>query len=94
MKVTNVIVDKLSKETNGVCGEFSVVLDNSLCIHKVLVINGEKGLFVAFPHSGTKYTEDNIKRYEDVVHPINTKLRYSIQSAVINKYNESLKTKG
>ena len=49
MRVTNVVFSKLCPVSKGVCAEASIVLDDEVCIHKVKVIQGDKGLLIAFP---------------------------------------------
>lgn len=86
MIVTNIKFDKYSPKELGTCAECSVVLDDSLCIHKVMVIKGEKGEFVAFPNTGSMKTFKNRKRYIDIVHPINKTLTEDITSKVLEAY--------
>lgn len=90
MTVTRVTVNSLTPQDSGVCGEFTIVLDNELCIHKIKVINGEKGLFISFPNTGGAKTMPDGKRFFDVVHPTNNSLRQSIQSEVLKCYYEEL----
>lgn len=90
MVVTNITMQDISPKSQGVCGEFSVVLDDSLCIHKILVISGEKGLFIAFPNTGEMRRYQKSKRYADIVHPTNNSLRQMIQQEVLKKYDEEL----
>lgn len=90
MQITRVVTDSVKPRDSGICGEFSIYLDNEICIHKMKVINGEKGLFVAFPNTGEASTGTNGKRFFDVVHPINNSLRQIIQDKVLEKYHEEL----
>ena len=46
MRVTKVTVDNIDPKRFGTCGEFSIILDNLLCIHRIRVVNGREGLFV------------------------------------------------
>lgn len=86
MEVTSVKIDKYKPKAKGTCAECSVVLDNELCIHKILVIMGDKGLFVAYPNTGVVAGEKSSKRYNDIVHPTNNSLTQSIQSKVLSAY--------
>lgn len=90
MVVTNIVTNSISPQEHGVCGEFTITLDNSLCIHKVLVVNGEKGLFITFPNTGEMKRYSKAKRYVDIVHPTNNSLRQHIQAQVLKKYNEEI----
>lgn len=87
MTVTNVNIDNYEPRDIGICAECSVTLDNELCIHKVLVINGEKGEFVAYPNTGNMKLYKKRKRYEDIVHPIKKDLSEVISSEVLKAYH-------
>ena len=90
MRVTKIVANNVSPQSRGVCGEFTITLDDSLCIHRILVVNGEKGLFVTFPNSGSIVCNKHSKRYFDVVHPTDNTLRQHIQAEVLNRYNEEV----
>lgn len=94
MQITKIVTNNISPKESGVCGEFSVTLDDSLCIHKILVVSGEKGLFITFPNTGEMRRFSKAKRYMDIVHPTNNSLRQYIQTEVLIKYNEELEKLG
>ena len=94
MQITKIVTNNISPKESGVCGEFSVTLDASLCIHKILVVSGEKGLFITFPNTGEMRRFSKAKRYMDIVHPTNNSLRQYIQKEVLIKYNEELEKLG
>lgn len=94
MQITKIVTNNISPKESGVCGEFSVTLDDSLCIHKILVVSGEKGLFITFPNTGEMRRFSKAKRYIDIVHPTNNSLRQYIQKEVLIKYNEELEKLG
>lgn len=94
MQITKIVTNNISPKESGVCGEFSVTLDDSLCIHKILVVSGEKGLFITFPNTGEMRRFSKAKRYMDIVHPTNNFLRQYIQKEVLIKYNEELEKLG
>jgi DNA-binding cell septation regulator SpoVG len=94
MQITKIVTNNISPKESGVCGEFSVTLDDSLCIHKILVVSGEKGLFITFPNTGEMRRFSKAKRYMDIVHPTNNSLRQYIQKEVLIKYNEELEKLG
>lgn len=87
MVITGVKIDKYHPKDVGTCAECSVTLDNSLVIHKILVVSGKKGTFVAFPNTGEMKIYKNRKRYMDIVHPINKTLTESITEQVLNAYH-------
>ena len=92
MEITKITANSITPKLNGVCGEFSVVFDDALCVHKILVVNGEKGLFVAFPNGGRikQGSMDGRKHYLDLVHPTNNELRQHIQSKILDFYNNEV----
>lgn len=94
MQITKIVTNNISPKESGVCGEFSVTLDDSLCIHKILVVSGEKGLFITFPNTGEMRRFSKAKRYMDIVHPTNNSLRQYMQKEVLIKYNEELEKLG
>ena len=90
MTVTRVVTNFVKPREQGVCGEFSIILDDSLCIHKIRVIAGQKGLFIAFPNSGSSNDEAGARRYDDIVHPTNNFLRQAIADEVLKQYRQEL----
>ena len=87
MIVTDVRINKYSPKENGVCAECTVTLNDELCIHKVLVVSGKRGEFIAFPNSGSAEMCGNQKKYKDIVHPISTILTEHIKSEVLTAYH-------
>lgn len=90
MTVTKIVPNNITPRERGVCGEFTVTLDDSLCIHRILVVNGEKGLFITFPNAGETKQCSAQKRYIDIVHPTNNTLRQHIQDEVLKRYNKEI----
>lgn len=91
MEVTSITIQNISPKEKGVCAECSIVLDDSLCIHRILIVSGDKGMFIAFPNTGELKCYKNAKRYVDIVHPTHHSMRLYIQNEVLNKYYEELK---
>ena len=87
MEITSIKVERVQPKEKGICGEFSVVFDEVLCIHKVHVINGEKGLFIGFPNTGEMRIYKGQQRYFDIVHPITGDFRQYVEETILNKYN-------
>lgn len=90
MRITSIKTNKLSPREKGICGEFTLIFDNFLCVRKVLVINSSNGLFITFPNSGSTYADDGTKKYDDVVHPVNTEARNYIKEELIKHYKAEL----
>lgn len=59
-----------------------IVVDNSLAIHGVRLVEGQKGLFLSFPSA--KWERDG--RYYAVVHPVSTEAREAIWQAVLAEF--------
>lgn len=90
LKITKVILESFTPQSSGTCADVSIVLNDALAIHKISVISGERGLFVAMPNTGqTKITKGG-KRFTDIVHPVNKELSAMITEVVLNEYNSRL----
>lgn len=61
----------------------SITIDDEFVVHDIKVIEGEKGLFIAMP--SRKATDGE---YRDIAHPINSATRDSIQTIILEKYQE------
>ena len=81
MKVTNVNLKKV-EEQGAVKGYATIILDDSLAIHNIRLIESKDKMFIAFPSQKGK---DG--KYYDYVHPIVSDLREVIEKAIIDKYN-------
>lgn len=84
MKVTDIQIRKVEKENSKLVGVATIVLNESIAIHDIKIINGEKGLFIAMPN---RKSADG--KYRDVVHPINQETRTMFEEAIIEEYNKS-----
>ena len=81
MKVTNVNLKKV-EENGAVKAYATIILDDSLAIHNIRLIEGKDKLFIAFPSH-----KDKNEVYHDYVHPIVSELRKAIEKAILDKYN-------
>lgn len=81
MKITNVNVNKIEKEDSKVKGYATVIIDDTIAIHNIRIIDGNNGLFVAMP---SKKGDD--EKYYDIVHPITNDIRNQIYEVIINAY--------
>lgn len=81
MKVTNVNLKKVD-EQGAVKAYATIILDDSLAIHNIRLIEGKDKLFIAFPSH-----KDKNECYRDYVHPIISELRETIEKAILDKYN-------
>ena len=82
MQITNVRLKKVNSG-NKMKAVASVTFDNEFVVHDIKVIEKD-GLFIAMPNKKTQNGE-----FRDVAHPINAETREKIQSAIIEKYNET-----
>ena len=80
MQITDVRVRKVTKE-GKMKAVVSITLDNEFVVHDIMVIEGEKGLFIAMPSRKAADGE-----YRDIAHPINSETRERIQSIILEKY--------
>jgi len=87
LSVTRVKIDSYEPKSTGICAEVTVVLEDEIAIHKVAVIQGERGIFVAMPNTGVTRLVNNNRRYEDLVHPLSTALNDAITEAVLKEYS-------
>ena len=82
MQITDVRVRKVTKE-GKMRAVVSITIDDVFVVHDIKVIEGEKGLFIAMPSRKASDGE-----YRDIAHPINSETRDTIQSLILEKYEE------
>lgn len=85
MKVTRVSINDFTPE-HKIKATATVVLDDVLCIHHIHIIEGVRGLYVAFPNTGVLNSCRRNNKYKDIVHPCNEMLRKEIAQSVLEKY--------
>ena len=87
LKVTQVQVYPFQGETMGYTkGLASVVLNDVLLIRGLRVMEGQNGLFLAYPIDPFYKGED----FRAILEPCNSDLREYIESCVLEKYQASL----
>ena len=84
MKITDVRVRKVAKE-GKMKAVVSITIDEEFVVHDIKVIEGEKGLFIAMPNRKASDGE-----YRDIAHPINSLTRDSIQTMILDRYEEAI----
>ncbi len=84
MQITDVRVRKITKE-GKMRAIVSITIDDEFVIHDIMVIEGEKGLFIAMP---SKKATDG--EYRDIAHPINSGTRENIQKIILDSYEKAL----
>lgn len=84
MQITNVRVRKLFDE-GPMRAIVSVTFDDQLAVHDIKVIHARDKYFIVMP---SRKNEDDT--YRDIVHPINTSFRQTLESAVLQAYRTAL----
>ena len=84
MQITDVRVRKVAKE-GKMKAVVSITIDDEFVVHDIKVIEGEKGLFIAMPSRKASDGE-----YRDIAHPINSLTRDSIQTMILDRYEEAI----
>jgi stage V sporulation protein G len=80
MKITEVKVYPAT-ETGRLKAYATIVFDESFIVRDLKIIEGNKGLFVSMP---SRRRKDGT--FRDIVHPLNSSMRKSIEDLVIEKY--------
>lgn len=84
MQITDVKVRKLFNE-GPMRAVVSVTFDGQLAVHDIKVIYACEKYFIVMP---SRKNPDGT--YRDIVHPINSQVRASLEKAVIDAFYESL----
>lgn len=86
MQITDVKVRKLFEE-GPMKAIVSVTFDAQLAVHDIKIINARDKYFIVMP--SRKNPDDT---YRDIVHPINSQFRATLEKAVIDAYYVALET--
>ena len=84
MQITDVKVRKLFEE-GPMKAIVSVTFDGQLAVHDIKIINARDKFFIVMP--SRKNPDDT---YRDIVHPINSHFRTSLEEAVLAAYEQEL----
>ena len=84
MQITDIKIRKLFNE-GPMKAVVSVTFDGQLAVHDIKVINARDKFFIVMP--SRKNPDDT---YRDIVHPINSQFRSTLEAAVIAAYEEAL----
>ncbi len=85
MQITDVKVRKLFFDEGPMKAIVSVTFDGQLAVHDIKIINARDKYFIVMP--SRKNPDDT---YRDIVHPINSQFRATLESAVIDAYHIAL----
>ncbi|MBQ7990468.1 MAG: septation regulator SpoVG [Oscillospiraceae bacterium] len=80
MNITDIKIRKTISE-GRLKAIVSVTIDDALAIHDIKVVQGESRLFVAMPSR-----RDETGAFRDIVHPISSDARQSIESLILEAY--------
>ena len=86
MQITDVRIRKIFEE-GPMKAIVSVTFDGQLAVHDIKVINARDKYFIVMP--SRKNPDDT---YRDIVHPINSQFRATLEKAVIDAYYVALET--
>ena len=84
MQITDIKIRKLFNE-GPMRAVASVTFDGQLAVHDIKVISAREKLFIVMP--SRKNPDDT---YRDIVHPINSQFRATLEAAVIAAFEEAL----
>lgn len=82
MRITEVKVYP-SRENGRLKAYATIVFEDSFIVRDLKVIEGIKGLFVSMP---SRRRKDGT--FRDIVHPLNSEMRISIEDLIIKEYNK------
>lgn len=72
-------------EDNRLKALVSITVDNDLAVHDIKIIQGPNRLFVAMPSR-----KDDKGVFRDIAHPITFEARNTLESAILDAYNNYL----
>ncbi len=85
MVITDIKVRKLFHDDGPMKAVVSVTFDNQLAVHDIKVINARNRCFIVMP---SRKNPDNT--FRDIVHPINSEFRETLEKAVVDAYHTAL----
>lgn len=85
LNITDVRVHLVKKEESKLKAYVSITLDDCFVIHKIKVIEGTNGCFVAMPR-----TKNADGEFLDTVHPIDTPTRVFVNTTVLDAYKKAV----
>ena len=83
VNITDVKVRLVGNEGGKLKGVATIVIDDSVAVHDIKLIEGNDGIFMAMP---SKKMPDG--EYKDLVHAINSPTREYIRESVMNAYKK------
>ena len=83
IKVTDISI-KTIKDQKNIKAYAKVVINESLCIDGIKIIDGQNGLFIGMP---SKKKKDG--NFADIVFPINADTRKILTDAILEEYKKA-----
>ena len=84
MTITDVRIRLIDKE-GKMRAVASITIEGVFVVHDIKIIEGDKGMFIAMPSRKSPDGE-----YRDIAHPINSDMRYRMQSMVLAEYEKMM----
>ncbi|MCL2034965.1 MAG: SpoVG family protein [Oscillospiraceae bacterium] len=85
MNITNIKIRKIFDQ-EILKAIVSITIDDEFAVHDIRIIRGEAGrLFAAMPSR-----RDDIGIHRDIVHPIDSEARKSMETQILSAYHEYL----
>jgi len=81
MEITSVRIREMN-ENSKMKALVSIIFDKEFIVNDIKIIEGSKGMFIAFPSKPTN------EGYKDICHPINEESRKKIQDAILEEYQD------
>lgn len=85
MEITNVRITKMSNK-GKLLAYAVVVLNNSIILKGIKIIDGSRGIFIAMPSK--RNSKSNTPKFREFYHPINSNARAQIVDAVLEAYEK------
>ena len=85
MQITDIKIRKTFAADGPMKAVVSVTFDGQLALHDIKVINTKGKYFIVMP---SRKNPDGT--YRDIIHPINSEFRQSLEAAVLNAYYAEL----
>ncbi len=85
INITDVRVRLVNNEGGKLKGVATVVIDDSVAVHDIKLIQGNDGVFMAMPSKKMPEGE-----YKDLVHAINSPTREYLKESVMNAYKKAV----
>ena len=88
MRNIEVKVSKVEGRDGRLIGYADVVIDKSLAIHRIRIIEKDGRRFIAFPSIRKYNSEKESYDYADVVHPINPDVRKEFEDLIFAEFDK------